>query len=65
VTSERRPDPIEATTQELPADDVEFRLDVSLDIERERLLFYRVILVLELLAGALLVRQMLLWNFVG
>jgi hypothetical protein len=43
---------------------MEFQLDLALDVERERLLLYRVVLVLELLAGALLVRQALLWYFV-
>lgn len=49
---------------ELSADELEFRLDVALDVERERLLFYRVVLVLEVLAAALLVRQILLWYVV-
>jgi len=48
----------------ISSDELEFRLDVALDVERERLLFYRVVLVLEVLAAALLIRQILLWYVV-
>lgn len=52
-------------TSDLTEDDLRFRLDIELDIEHERLLLYRVILILELVAGALLVRQALLWYLQG
>ena len=40
-----------------------FKLDVELDMEHEKLLLYRSLIVVEAIAGLLLLRQMLLWFF--
>jgi len=40
-----------------------FKLDVQLDMEHEKLLLYRSLIVVEGIAGLLLLRQMLLWYF--
>lgn len=40
-----------------------FKIDVELDMEHEKLLLYRSLIVVEVIAGLLLLRQMLLWFY--
>ena len=56
---------VPATPSVLNEEDLRFRLDIETDIEHERLLLYRVLLVLELLAGVLVARHFLLGYLQG